>query len=430
MAFLNPNIRKLKPSATLLINQKIKEWRNKGRTIYHFGFGQSPFPVPNAVVEALKEHATANSYLPTEGLPALRTAIASFLRTHQAVDANEQSVFIGPGSKELLYQSILLMDATYLIPKGSWVSYVPQTTLASKPHVVMQTKIEHNFKLQPEVLDDTCKKIGEGSKVLIINSPNNPTGAVYSLAELEQLAGVCRSHNVIVFSDEIYSQLTFSAAHATSFASVYPENTLVFGGLSKVFSAGGYRLGFVHLPPALNFLTESYSALFSETFSAVSAPIQYAAIPAFHFSKEVEDHVANSKVILHALGGFVYENLKTAGVRCTLPEGGFYIMVDFGRFNDTIKSLGVKNSTELAHLILDDYDVALLPGTDFCFEPREWVFRLAYVDFDGKKAMNAYQKNKNMPLDLKFIKTFAPNVYNGVQKLIDLTDWLREHKTV
>jgi len=367
----------------------------------------------------LIKHAGSSGYLPTLGLTELRKEIATFLKNHQNIAAHEDTIFIGPGSKELLYQTILIINGTYLIPKGSWVSYLPQVKLNQKDFTLLETSVEHNYKLEPHILDSLCKASGDETKILILNSPNNPTGAVYTSDELKALAEICRKYEVIVLSDEIYSQLSFQHSHATSIHNYYPEKTIVFGGISKVFAAGGYRLGYVVVPPELDFLKNSYRSLFSETFSAVSAPIQYAAIEAFRFKEEIKGSVEDSAAILNALSKYVYQELTRVHISCTNPEGGFYMLIDFDHYKKPLEKMDLIDSIALANHLLDHCGVALLPGTDFYFPPEQLIFRLAFVDFDGKKALKAYQKNKNMPLDLKFIKTFAPNVMNGVQKIID-----------
>ena len=259
MSFINSSTENLKPSATLLINQKIKILRDQGRTIYHFGFGQSPFPVPDKIVEELVKHASYSGYLPTLGLSELRKEIGKFLKNHQSIAAHEDTIFIGPGSKELLYQTILIINGTFLIPKGSWVSYLPQVKLNQKDFSLLETSFENNYKLQAQSLENYCKRSTAKTKILILNSPNNPTGAVYTSNELELLAGICQKHDVIVLSDEIYSQLSFQMPHARSISNFYPEKTIVFGGLSKVFAAGGYRLGYVSVPTELEFLKNTIS---------------------------------------------------------------------------------------------------------------------------------------------------------------------------
>ena len=408
-----------------MINQKVKNLRAEGKIVYHFGFGQSPFPVPNRIVEELIKHADCNQYLPTLGLPELQKEIAGFLKSYQNINSEESSILIGPGSKELLFQTILLLDGTYLIPKGSWVSYLPQIKLNNKEFAILETSFDDNYKLQAHTLKTYCKDATSENTILILNSPNNPTGAVYTEEELRDLAEVCRKYDITVLSDEIYSQLSFQAPHAISMSNFYPEKTIVFGGLSKVFSAGGYRLGYLSIPTELYYLKKTYKSLFSETFSTVSTPIQYAAREAFKFDKDVRESVEDSKAILQTFGNYIHQTLTQAQIKCTSPQGGFYILVGFSYYRDQLSKLGLKDSASLANYLLEHYSVALLPGDDFYFSPNEFVFRLAYVDFNGKTALTEYQKNKNIPLDLKFIKTFAPNIFNGVQKLLDFVNSMK-----
>ena len=135
---INQNIFGLKPSSTLQINEKVKAYRKEGKTIYHFGFGQSPFPIHSDIVNDLQSHAQNNHYLPVDGLENLRLEISRFLAKNQEVNVTKESIFIGPGSKELLYQSILIFEGHFLIPKGSWVSYIPQ--IKSKGGSPLRTK--------------------------------------------------------------------------------------------------------------------------------------------------------------------------------------------------------------------------------------------------------------------------------------------------
>jgi aspartate aminotransferase len=420
MVQINKNIKQLKPSATLAINQKVSELRSKGENVFHFGFGQSPFPIHSSIVNALKENAANNHYLPTVGLETLRKTIASFLKTHQDIDVSSEYIYIGPGSKELLYQTILILEGTFLIPKGSWVSYGPQINSNNGTFEILETHLGHNFKLEASVLQKYCENNLEDQKILILNSPNNPTGAVYSNNELEELAKVCKAHDIVVLSDEIYSQINFEDKLSQSISTYYLEKTIVFGGLSKVFSAGGYRLGFMALPKELQFLQKPYRSLFSETFSAVSSPIQFAAIEAYKMSNEVKMYIKNCTQILRGVSSFVYETLAEAGIDCTSPQGAFYMMIGFNKFKDKINSLGINTSEELSNHILEQYNVALLPASDFYFKDEELFFRLAFVDFNGVEVMKAFEVNPSV--DEYFVKKHCPNIYNGVKRIIEFTE--------
>ena len=413
---INKNISELKPSATLLINEKVKELRKKGEQVTHFGFGQSPFPIHNSIVEELKNNASNNHYLPVNGLRKLREQLSNFLSIHQGIQRDSDQIFIGPGSKELLYQSILIFEGHFIIPKGSWVSYIPQIKSKGGTYSVLETALDDNFKLTANCLEAYLSESFHSEHILVLNSPNNPTGATYSDAEYESLALVCRKYKVIVFSDEIYSQINFSNAYSPSISKYYSEGTIIFGGLSKVFSAGGYRLGFMSLPKELDYLSVVYSSLFSETFSCVSSPVQFAALKAYEYSKELQHYVATSAAILDGISSYIYNELSRCSIQCTVPQGSFYMMIGFENFKTLLKLLKLDTSAKLSHHLLNNYGVALLPGSDFGFKSNELFFRMAFVDFNGEKVMKAFEKVKN--IDELFIKENCISIYKGVQQLI------------
>jgi aspartate/methionine/tyrosine aminotransferase len=339
MIQVNKNILQLKPSATLAINQKVKELRDMGEKVCHFGFGQSPFKIHHSISEELKQHVHNNHYLPSTGLPELKKEIAIFLSTYQEVKFESNSIFIGPGSKELLYQLIYLLEGIFFIPQASWVSYRPQIKTKDALYKIITTKALNNYKLEAHDLEIACKKNLVVQKTLILNSPNNPTGAVYSDEEVRAIARVCRKYDLIVFSDEIYSQINFDEDFSPSIAKYYPEKTIVFGGLSKVFSAGGYRLGFAAIPTTMKQIYKPLLSFFSETFSAVSSPIQFAAIKAFQMNSQLSLYIKDCTQVLKGISIYVYNELVKMQIKCTQPMGAFYMIIDFENFRDKLKNI-------------------------------------------------------------------------------------------
>jgi aspartate/methionine/tyrosine aminotransferase len=415
MIQLNKNILQLKPSATLAINQKVKELREKGEIVFHFGFGQSPFKIHYSITEELKKHVDNNNYLPSIGLPELKVEISKFLWQYQGLKFNSESIFIGPGSKELLFQMIYLLEGVFLIPQGSWVSYLPQVKSKNAEFKIVDTDYNNDFKLNYNDLEITCKNFRDVQKTLILNSPNNPTGSVYSDVELRAIAKICKKYDILVLSDEIYSQLNFNQQYSPSISKYYSVKTIVFGGLSKVFSAGGYRLGYVAVPSELNEIHKPLKSFFSETFSAVSSPIQYAAIKAFEMNDDLQSYIVNCKIILHEISSFIYKELSNVNLECTNPSGGFYMMIGFNKFTERINKLGISTSKELANYLLENYQIALLPASDFYFNQNELFFRLAFVDFDGDTVYKQYLKNGN--ININFIKEYVPNIYKGIKAI-------------
>ena len=414
MARINKHLESLKPSATLAINERVKALRSQGESICHFGFGQSPFPIHPKIVQSLQAAAEHNSYLPSLGLPALREQISKYLEHYHNLRYDHDLIFLGPGSKELLFQTVMILDHIFLIPQGSWVSYLPQIKAKGGRHRILETFPEDNYKLGAKSLDDHCRRYPEEKFVLVINSPNNPTGAVYTAPELQELAVICRKYDILVLSDEIYSRICFQEESAPSMAQYYPEGTILFSGLSKIFSAGGYRCGLMALPEALRELRPIFRSLFSETFSAVASPVQYAALTAFGVDAELETTISRNTAVLKTIGTYIHRKLSTHHIRCTQPMGAFYFMIDLSEYQEALLALDLDRSEKISEYMLDHYQVAVLPGSDFYFDPSQPIFRLAFVDFDGSGIPADWQHQS--PEEL--VHGIAPNMARGISQLI------------
>ena len=411
---LNPNVSSLKPSATLAINEKSVGLVREGRKIYRLGFGQSPFPAPKLVVDALRENAAEKDYLPVKGLPVLREAVADFHRRKHDVSSTREDILIGPGSKELMFQLQLAFQGELIIPTPSWVSYQPQAHLLGLKTNWLETRKENGWRLQSEELDKFCSEQPQNPRLLILNYPNNPTGLTFSESELEALARVARKHKLLVLSDEIYGELTHNRNHV-SIAKFYAEGTIISSGLSKWCSVGGWRLGTFCFPRSLNWLLEAMACIGSETYSAVSAPIQYAAVAAFRENAEIDNYLFQARRILRALGKKVAERLNEVGVDTIIPEGGFYLFPDFAPHAEHLRSLGITTSAELCDRLLTETGVALLPGEDFGRSKDELTCRLAYVDFDGAKCLaNAENIKSEDELGLDFLRENCADVLNAI----------------
>ena len=218
---LNLNIRGLKPSATLAINEHSAELIRQGKQVYKLGLGQSPFPVPEPVVEALKKNAYQKDYLPVKGLYQLRETIAAYHSRKHGIHRRAENVLIGPGSKELMFLIQLAYYGNLIIPTPSWVSYAPQARIIGRYVNWLPTDSDHYWKLQPQEIETLCGNDPESPRLLILNYPNNPTGHTYSKSELEALAEVARKYRIILLSDEIYGELHHEGDHH-SIAHYYP----------------------------------------------------------------------------------------------------------------------------------------------------------------------------------------------------------------
>ena len=401
--FIKDQIAQLKPSATLAINEESNRLKKSGKKVYKFGFGQSPFPIPESVILELKSNAYKHTYLPMQGLEELRIEIANFLNKNNNNDFNKENILVGPGTKELMFLTQIAFNGDVLLPAPSWVSYQPQAFIAKNKVHWIQTTSSSNWFPTAEQLEKKIKNIENKNLLLLINSPNNPSGAVCN--KLKEIAEVAKKYKLIILSDEIYSQLTFNDKYE-SISNFYPEGTIVSTGLSKWCGAGGWRLGFFAIPNQLKDLKDSIKILCSESFTSVSAPIQYAAIKAYKGDHSI--YLNAVKKILSFTANYVYENLKANVINVTKPEGGFYL---FPEFNNAKFS----SSSDMCKDILDKTGVALLPGSDFGMDSSRMLARLSFTDFDGANFLKNTLGSKK--LDNADLKKNAPNIVDGISKI-------------
>ena len=397
------NILKLKPSSTLVINEKCKELINKGKKVYQFGFGQSPFPVPEKIVSTLRDNAFRKEYLPMQGLDALRASISKYLKKRTSIDYPKENIIITPGSKEAMLLMHVAFNGEIILSAPSWVSYEPQAIIGRNKVHWIKTSRENNWFPTAKQLESKVKSIKKKNLIFILNSPNNPSGTVCK--NLKELAVVAKKYNLLVLSDEIYTDLTFCNKY-DSISKFYPEGTFISGGLSKWCGAGGWRVGFFAVPDRLSNFLKSIKTLASESYSTVNSPAQYAAVEAY-----IGDHKAYKEKttnILRSVGNYVYNNLKSNKILINPPQGAFYLMPEF--LNNKYK-----NSTELCEAILDETGVAMLPASEFGFSPKRMLTRLSYIDFNGAEFLNAPVNGKL--LEDRIIAKYAPNVVEGVKRL-------------
>lgn len=411
---LNTSITNLKESATLAINLKAKGDRKNGENVAHFGFGQSPFPVPRIIQEELGKNTHQKAYLPTKGLPELCKQIAKYYKDNYGFSLNEESILISPGSKELIFQVLYVLEGPVIVPAPSWVSYGPQLNIRGKDLVRVITKRDNNYKITAAQLKESSKDLEDDQKLLILNNPSNPTGALYSREELEEIGKVCEEENIIIISDEIYSLVNFTDQKYTSLFEICPDRTIVTGGLSKSHGAGGYRLGFIALPEKMDSLLKALCSMISETYSAVSAPIQYAALGAYQNNEELDKYVRDCERVHKAAGDYLYRRFTSMGLNCPKPEGAFYLFPDFEDYKDKLKAKGITTSAQLCDHIYDNYKVAMLPGSDFYMDEDYLGCRVASVDYEGEVVLENITDEQ---VSDEFLEKYCPQLKYGCDQL-------------
>jgi aspartate aminotransferase len=418
---LNINVRGIGQSATLAINDRCRLLQAENKRVYNFGIGQSPFPVPTPVVNALKLYAHEKDYLPAKGLPALQEAVARFHKAKDNLDANPDYVLVGPGSKELMFLLQLVFYGEIVVPTPCWVSYVPQARILGKKVRLIHTAFEDKWHITPQHLAEFLESEHDiyRPRILVLNYPGNPSGLTYTSDQLKEIAEVARKYEIILLSDEIYGQLHHKGEHV-SVARFYPEGTIISSGLSKWCGAGGWRLGTFTFPKNLDWLMDAMASVASETYTSVSAPIQFAAVHAFRGGVAIERYLWHARRILSTLGRECHHILSEAGVKVHSPEGGFYLFLDFTPIADRLSRQGITNSVSLCEHILQETCAAVLPGVVFERPPEELSVRLSYVNFNGAKALAA---SETIPLHNGltegFISQTCEETVAGVQRIAD-----------
>ena len=401
---IKKNISKLKESSTLAINEKSKQLIKEGKKIFRFGFGQSPFQIPEKIVETLRQNAFRKEYLPIQGLPELREKISKYLFQRTGVKYSKENILITPGSKEAMLLMHVTFNGDILTPAPSWVSYEPQAEIGRNKVHWLETSRANNWFPTARELENKLKKISKNKNIIfILNSPNNPSGAICQ--NLKELAKVAKKYKLIVLSDEIYTDLSFDNNYK-SISEFYPEHTFISGGLSKWCGAGGWRLGFLAVPNGSKKFMSSLKSLASESYSTVNTPTQFAAVEAY--DGDYKDYKLKVRAILNAVGNYVYNHLKSNKILITPPQGGFYLMPEF-------KSKKFKSSSKLCDDILNETGVAMLPGSDFGFHPKKMLTRLSYTDFDGVEFFKKISDYKSISEEM--VKNYAPNVVEGTARL-------------
>lgn len=419
---LTAKVRGMRASATVAINEHSNALIAEGRRVFKLGLGQSPFPVPTLVVDALRAHAAEKDYLPVRGLHDLRRAIAHYTERNAGIDRTAEDVLVGPGSKELMFLLQLVFDGELVIPTPAWVSYSPQAQILGRRVRLLSTRREDGWMLTPEALDAFCAEHPDRARIVVLNYPSNPTGSTFKPDQLRALARVAQQHRLILVADEIYGELHHKGQHV-SIARYYPEGTIISSGLSKWCGAGGWRLGTFVFPEDLRWLLEAMSTVASETYTSVSAPIQHAAVAAFTGGEEIERYLANARRVLSALGRYCARRLRGADVDCAQPVGSFYLFPDFTAHAEALAARGIRTSRELCARLLDETGVALLSGTEFGRPDDELTARLAYVDFDGGRALDAVAViPREQPLDEIFLKRHCGRVVEAIDALCG---WVR-----
>ena len=398
---------------------------------YGFAFGQSPFPVPKLIQETLIKNVNRGAYAPVPGIPELRNAISKYNKHYFGMDVDSKRIYVGPGTKELIFNLLEILHGTVILPTPAWLGYLPQIRFLKKNYHMLPTRA--NKKISPSDLRKLALRLQDRQKILILNNPHNPTGLLYDRLELEEIVDVCREQNITVISDEIYAQTTYDFSKFVSMGKIYPEGTFVTNGLSKSHAAGGYRLGYVIFPQHTTDLKIQFKKILATEYTAVSTPIQHAAVAGFEVTKEIDEYFEITRNIHHIMGEYTYHKLTAIdGVKTTKPEATFYLLADFNAFASDLQKVKINTSQKLSEsLIIHPYHTAIVGGDSLVLERTDFSARIAYVDYDGAKVYQNYldHKPKSNNERLEFVRTNAPKIVAGIEMIKKFFEHLRDENS-
>lgn len=363
---LSNRIKLVKPSPTLTLSAKAKEMKAAGIDVVNFGVGEPDFNTPEYIKKAAHAAIDANftRYTANSGIIELRQAICDKLQRANGLSYEPKQILVSPGAKaSILNILIAVCDSQdqVLMPAPYWVSYPYQAMLANAEPVIIPTLEADDYKITANSLK-TALAVNPCAKVLLLNSPNNPTGAVYSKAELESLAEICLQNNILVISDEIYERLVYDGVKHVSIASLSKEmleQTVVINGVSKAYAMTGWRLGYAAGPA---HIIAAAGRVQEHATSCVNSITQKACVTALN---EEDESIERMRVEFESRRNFLYDELcKLPHISCFKPQGAFYIMPNIGWYLQN-NTKGIDNADKFCNLLLEKHHVALVAGDSF-----------------------------------------------------------------
>lgn len=356
----------ISPSPTMSIDARAKQLKSEGQDVIGFGAGETDFDTPSHIREAAINalHQGFTRYTPASGIPELREAVCQKFSLDNNLHYEPQQIVISNGAKHSLaniFATLLNDGDEVIIPVPYWVSYPELVKLNGGLPIFVETKKEHAYKLRGSALE---KALSSRTKALILNSPSNPSGQVYSRDELEELAAVALRNNLYIISDEVYEKLIYNGRKHLSIASLGEEikkQTIIVNGVSKTYAMTGWRIGYTASEAEIAAIMASIQ---SHTASNPNSIAQKAALAAL---TGPQDCVQEMRQSLAERRNYTLERInKMPFLTCAEPQGTFYLFVQVeDTFPRKFRGVAIENSDRLAKLLLEYYRLALVPGKGF-----------------------------------------------------------------
>jgi aspartate aminotransferase len=376
-------------SATLAANERVQAKLAAGVPVLHLAFGEAGLPVLPSVAEQLASAVRLNGYGSVAGSPAMRAAAAGYFERRGVATTTPEQIVVAPGSKALLFGLLSVLPGDVVLPRPCWVSYAAQAALAGRQVIDVPIPAAAGGVPDPAALREAlagARAAGRRPGILVLTLPDNPTGTVASRSLVEEVCEVAHEQELLIVCDEIYRDLAHEPGELCSPAELAPDRVFITNGLSKSMALGGWRIGFARLPdgPLGTDAARALSGLASEVWSSLAAPMQQAAAYVLDEPDDVREHVARSRRLHRLVTAAAHGEVVAAGADCRAPAGGFYLYPDLEPMRPALSALGVDTGAQLAELLLERQDVAVLPGEAFGDEPAALRFRMATSLLHGR----------------------------------------------
>lgn len=369
---ISKRIKSLSRSQTVEITNLARQLRQDGIDVISLSVGEPDFTTPKEIIDYASQMAAKGKtkYVATDGLPELKQKIQEKMKRDNGLDYELNEIFVGAGAKQVLYNLFMaLLDPgdEVVVPDPYWVSYTEQVKLAEGVPVIAHTTADTAYKLTPEILDEV---VTDKTKILVLNSPNNPTGSVYTLEELQALADYLDDKDIIVIADEIYEVLVYDGEHISlaSISEAMKKNTIVINGVSKSHAMTGWRVGYAC---GDSDVISAITKLQSQLVSSVSTPAQYAAVRAYDMDRTFLEEY--NQLFKKRRDNAYKKMVELPYVTCIKPEGAFYL---FPYFKETAEKCGFNTVDDFVKALLSEKHVALVPGSAFGYPDN---LRLSYA---------------------------------------------------
>jgi aspartate aminotransferase len=355
MPQLSQSIKSLKASATVAFNTKAKELRQRGVNVIAMTAGEPDFQPPEHVFDAVRDGLARGltKYTPSEGTLELREAVCAKFERENGLNYRPDQVIVSTGGKQVLYNAFMAVlnpGDEVVVPSPYWVSYPAQVQLAGGVTVAVPTRAEEGFIPDPEAIREA---ITDRTRVILINSPCNPTGAVYPREVIREIVEMAAERDIWVFSDDLYEHLVYEGEF-TPAAAIAPEKTLVIHGASKAYALTGWRIGYGAGPAPL---IKAMNRLQGQSTSGTNSLAQHAVATALNEVEKTAAFIEMTRRAYLERRDVLVEGLNRMGLKTPRPQGAFYVMADLTPIHD--------DETVAATRLLEEAHVGVVPGTDF-----------------------------------------------------------------